>query len=255
MRVFVRLVAFGVAVGVAAAGAIGAAVVTPAAAAGRADQLYFSVSRFEVDEGAGRAVLEVRRPATTALEETEAAFITVDEGATSPDDYMSTRGRLRLHVGATSGSVQVVVVDDAEHEPLDESFAVRLLDPDDPSRVVDEVTIVINDNDPAPRDYVGGDRASGASGSGSGTVSGASAQAGNPQAVAQRPSVRVRRVPARPATPKVTPFRLQAPDDGTSGSVPVPAHATPTTAAGLLAGLLLARVAAELWYLRRKREI
>ena len=182
--------------------------------------------------------LEVVRTTAQSLEESVASFTTVDSGAAAFDDYVPTRGRLRLGVGQTSARINVLLSDDDDAEPGGEAIIVRLSPPDDPDRVLDEAVVVIRDDDQALTPVAAA----------AATPSGASARPAGAvirPAPVRRANPNVRRVAAAPTPRRVTILEIHG---DTATPVPSPATPSPLAAAGLLAALALGRVAAEVWF-------
>ncbi len=198
-----------------------------------------------------RAVLEYRTEAGTAK---------------PGEDYLESTGRLVFEVGQTSAVFAVFLRDDSIVEPP-EQFVLRLASG---AQTFDPATVTILDDDEPPSAASVGSAAGGPSAAGPMTNSAAArpgaatppvpatATASVPAAVASaapHPPIRrrprtvagTRRVTVRQSP--VTPFELRpaAPDDVTASGPPLAID--PLVA--MLAGLLLARVAAEVWFRTR----
>jgi hypothetical protein len=238
---------------VAAAGAAAIAFTAqaPAGAGRTGNDLRFVDRAITVDESSGRAVVQVQREATLALEETNAWFSTHERTA-GARDFSEATGWLRLAVGQTTASIVVYIHDDIDDEPFEETFVVRLSTNAYGTDIIDEAVVAIRDDDdpPEPVERLQPDQP---------------APGTQPVAAAATPPPAARQI-ARPAartnnasrgsangargqaTARVTPFELRTPGGQTAESIPVPDHASPLAAAAFLAAFVLAKVSAEVWY-------
>jgi hypothetical protein len=259
LLVLVVVVGVGVGVGAPVAGAAGGA-------------FRFSSEMLDAGEGQGFVRVVVERTDLPVSRAT-IAFRTVAGTATEREDFEATEGVLTFDVGVTSASFVVVIRNDAVEEPTEQLTAVlgerwavagtaviRIFDDDRrPAGAAssgEESASVASGSGASPS--MGG--ASSMSGSGSGSGSGSavggvrsSASAGVPSAPgtaravartrASGPAVK-RRVAVRQSP--VTPFELRpsAPTEVLDPSLPLAIDPVLAVAAALL----LARVAAEVWF-------
>ena len=98
-----------------------------------------------VDEGGGPAVFTVTANAESSGTMT-VDYVTAADSATAGDDYTSTSGTLTFLAGQRTATIEVTVLDDSDEEQ-DETFKVRLTNPDDATIEDDEGVGTIRDDD------------------------------------------------------------------------------------------------------------
>ena len=87
-----------------------------------------------------------------STEETSVDYSTFDGTATSPRDYVATRGTLKIPAGETSAKIAVTLVDDAIYEhDMNRTFRLRLHDPVGVELATVEAVGRIRDDEPVPR--------------------------------------------------------------------------------------------------------
>lgn len=248
---------------VAVAGGVG-----PAAAGAEGGQFRFSSELIDAGEGQGFVRIVVER-SDLPVSRATIAYRTMPGTALEGEDFEATDGILTFDVGVTSASFAVVVRNDVVSEATEQLTAVL----GDRSAVAASAVVRIFDDDvrragsAAEKPDAGGG-ATAATGSsvasasarplGPGTATAAAGPPGMPSAVrapaasVARPVTRGRSV--RPAAPRrvsvrqspVTPFELR-PALPPGGPDPGPPLAVDPFLA-VAAALLLARVAAEVWF-------
>jgi hypothetical protein len=126
-----------------------------------------SVADVTVDETAGQATFTVSLSGASGRE-TAVDYATTDANATAGEDYTTTGGTLTIPAGATSGTFDVPVADDAVHEGV-ETFTVTLSDEVDLTLGDASGTGAIDDDDPVPTLGVGSPTASESAGTATAT--------------------------------------------------------------------------------------
>jgi hypothetical protein len=243
---------------------------TAGAAAG---SFRFSSEVLDAGEGQGFVRVVVERTDLPVSRAT-VAFHTAAGSASEREDFDATEGLLTFDVGVSSASFVVVVRNDEVEEPTEQLTTLL----GDRSAVAGTALIRIFDDDRRPHgsSAAGSEPAATAAGSGGSSMAGtssaagaggaaaaaatgggsrtAAAVAGAPVASASGGRVTTRSRPARPAAARrvtvrqspVTPFELRplAPTEALDPSLPLAIDPVLAVAAALL----LARVAAEVWF-------
>lgn len=104
-----------------------------------------TVADITVNEGDGTATFTVSLSASSA-DQIEVQYATSDGTAGAPDDYTATADTLIIAPGATSGEIDVPIIDDPEIE-LPEDFTLALSNPVNAVLTVSSATATIDDNE------------------------------------------------------------------------------------------------------------
>lgn len=245
----------------------------PASAQAQPGGVRFSNLNVEIEESAESLRVSVERTGALHVSRLVVDYASESGSARGGIDYADTAGTLTFEVGESIKSFSVRVRNDTEAEER-EQFTIRLSNARGEAPTVGgPMTVAIWDDDTPPFDPEAADVAASTSESTAArravaprpvvapapvipappTVSGASAAA-TPRP-APRPAPRARR--ATPSTRRqvsyrqspVTPFELRPAATGATTSQGFPTRVDPILA--LLAGLLLARVGAEVWFRSR----
>ncbi len=267
LRVVVMLVTL------AAATWIGAAPASAQAAQAQPGGVRFSSLNVEIDESGESLRVSVERTGTLHVSRLVVDYASESGSARGGIDYADTAGTLTFEVGESLKSFAVRVRNDTEAEER-EQFTIRLSNARGEAPTVGgPMTVAIWDDDTPPFDPGAADAAASTSASTAArravaprpvvaappvvpappTVSGTPATAS--ARPVPRPAPRVRR--AVTSTRRqvsfrqspVTPFELRPAATGATTSQGSPARVDPILV--LLAGLLLARVGAEVWFRSR----
>jgi hypothetical protein len=222
-------------------------VLSPAAAAPGA-AIRFSSDTFYVDEGQRLAVIRVERSGPLAVGRSLVDYATTARSSTSTatpgSDYIETSGTIAFEVGEMAKSFTVVIRDDTEPEAAEEVLLTLSNPRGDTSDVGPPAVLVILDNDSAAaRKPLVSDPA----------VATPTASSGADTTIApRRQQTPIRRmVPTRgtrgPRAP--TPFELRSPARPVAPATSRPSTVEPILV--VLAGVMLAHVAARLWFRSR----
>ena len=119
------------------------------------DDIVLSVSAASVAEAVGTFTFDVQLSGESEQTVT-VDYATTDGAAVAPEDYTAASGTVTVLPGESTGSLSIVVVDDAVHE-LDETFTVTLTNATGRGVTADAagVDITITNDDPVPSLSVG----------------------------------------------------------------------------------------------------
>lgn len=256
---------------------VGTATATAQTAQTQPGGVRFSSSNMEIDETAESLRVTVERTGALHVSRLIVDFATESGSARGGSDYADTTGTLTFEVGESFKSFAIRVRNDADVEER-EQFTVRLSNArGDAPAMGGPMTISIWDDDTPPFDpeatgvaTPAGDTAARRSAPARAPIAAPQVAAAPPSASpatvarppatsvrpAPRPATRVRRASASTARRQVsfrqspvTPFELRPAATGAPTGPALPARVDPLLA--LVAGLLLARVGAEVWFRAR----
>jgi hypothetical protein len=115
-----------------------------------AGSLQFSLSEYQLNEDGGTATISISRSGGSSGA-VAVSYASSDSTATAGEDYTAVSGSLSIADGATSGSFQIVLLDDSEYEG-DERVTLSLSNPTGGAVLgqTSQVDLIIGEDDLAP---------------------------------------------------------------------------------------------------------